>query len=273
MYAGSTLTNLSGNILGVHQKVDRCSRKALNSLLIEENDFPSKKLLLHFEGKNGPDGLKTKSTGQNEPWYFYDPFDPDEGELLNLIEMHYKNLVCELKNNNKERAAFEAAWMAHAIMDGLTPAHQYPMEQELEKIRGENKDSRDSIYRKLIASGDTKTETIKKNWSIWGAKGLFTTHYLFEWGAATVMSTLPKRIAIPNRYELKTVEHLGIVEYYKRVAREVALLDIYDLFYKRGWTPKLAKITRRELAPRMAQTVTLAWYLAAKDAGIEFVKI
>ena len=48
----------------------------------------------------------------------------------------------------------------------------------------------------------------------------------------------------------------------------MALLNMYDDFYKRGWTPKLAKTVRLELAPKMAKLVTLAWFMAAKKAKI-----
>lgn len=273
MYSGSTLTNLSGSFIGVHQKVDRIARKALKDLLTRDEIFPSKRLLLHFEGKNGPDGMKAKSTGHDEPWHFYDPFDPEEGELLQMVEEHYTNLAKELRHKNRERAAFEAAWLAHAVLDGLTPAHQYPFEQKLEVLRGENKETRDTIYKKIIIAGKTKPAMISKNWQVWGAKGLLTTHALFEWGAAMIIKPLSGKIAVPSRYDLKAVQHLGFIEYYKRVAREVALYGMYEKYYKRGWTPGLARMTRRELAPRMAQTVTLAWYMAAKEAGIASAEV
>ena len=62
MYSGSTLTNISGNILGFHQKMDRSSRTSLRKLDPKNSiKFPSKKLILHFEGKNGPDGIKSNS--------------------------------------------------------------------------------------------------------------------------------------------------------------------------------------------------------------------
>ena len=77
-----------------------------------------------------------------------------------------------LKVKNNEKAAFEAAWFAHALVDGLTPAHHYPYEEELESLRGADKESRDSIKEKLIIKGDTRKETLKKNWLMWGAKGL-----------------------------------------------------------------------------------------------------
>lgn len=268
MYSGSTLTNVSGNVIGAHQKIDRSARKVLSGLIKHDKQFPSKRLLLHFEGKNGPDSAKAKLDGEHAPWHFYDPFDPDDGVLLEQIEAHFAKLVEVLKEKNHERSAFEASWLAHAIVDGLTPAHHYPFEAELERLRGEGKETRTTIYKKAVIPADTKRELLSKNWEMWGAKGLFTTHALFEWGAAMIMAPMSHRIAKPTTYDIKTMEHLGLSEYFKRIAREVALLDMYEQFYARGWTPKLAKQVRLELAPRMAKTVTLAWYMAATEADI-----
>lgn len=273
MYSGSTLTNISGNVLGAHQKVDRAARGALKDLLTADKHFPSKRLLLHFEGKNGPDSAKAKLDGEHAPWHFYDPFDPDDGLLLEQMEAHYEKLVANLVEKNLERAAFEASWLAHALVDGLTPAHHYPFEAELERLRGEGKETRTTVIKKVVIPADTKRELFKKNWEMWGAKGLFTTHALFEWGAAMVMAPMTRLIASPTRYDLKKAEQIGLSEYFKRVAREVALLDMYEQFYKRGWTPQLAQQVRKELAPRMAKTVTVAWYLAAKDAGLASAEI
>jgi len=273
MYSGSTLTNLSGNLVGAHQKIDRSSRKALRELLAFDKSFPSRRLLLHFEGKNGPDSAKAKLDGEHAPWHFYDPFDPDDGHLLDQMDDHFAKLVDNLKQKNHERAAFEASWLAHAIVDGLTPAHHYPFEAELERLRGEGKETRTTVLKKVLIPGQTKREIFSKNWEMWGAKGLFTTHALFEWGAATIMAPMSGRMAHPTRYDVKKIEQIGLSEYFKRVAREVALFDMYEQFYKRGWTPKLAKQIRVELAPRMAKTVTLAWYMAARDAGIASAEV
>lgn len=268
MYSGSTLTNVSGNVLGAHQKINRSARKSLDGLLTDSKSFPNIKLLLHFEGKNGPDSAKAKLAGENAPWHFYDPFDPDDGYLLEQVEEHFSRLVEALKSVNHEKAAFEASWLAHALVDGLTPAHHYPFEQELEKLRGEGKETRTTILKKIVIPGDTRREIIAKNWEMWGAKGLFTTHALFEWGSAMIMAPMTKTIGAPSRYEIKKVHQIGFNEYFKRVAREVALLNMYEDFYKRGWTPKLARTVREELAPRMARTVTIAWYVAAHQAGL-----
>lgn len=268
MYSGSTLTNVSGNLIGAHQKIDRAARHALKDFLLDDGTFPSKTTILHFEGKNGPDSAKAKLDGEHAPWHFYDPFDPEDGHLLEQINGHYKTLVTQLKSGVIERSAFEASWLAHAIVDGLTPAHHYPFEQELERLRGEGKETRTTVAKKVFIPGATKREVLAKNWEMWGAKGLFTTHAMFEFGAAMLFAPMGKYIGRPTHYDIKTVQHLGIEEYFKRIAREVAILNMYDDFYKRGWTPKLAQTVRNELAPRMGRTVALAWYMAAQEADL-----
>src|SRR5665811_683192 len=153
MYSGSTLNNHSGNWLGVHQKIDRSALRALATHTNVVN-FPSIKRLLNFEGKNGPDGIKAKSPSKDEPWHYYDPFDPDDTELLGLIAKHYSGLVENLKIKDEQKAAFEAACLAHALVDGLTPAHHYPYEEELAGLRGEDKESRDTIKGCLLYTSD-----------------------------------------------------------------------------------------------------------------------
>src|SRR5690606_5123358 len=159
MYSGTTFTNISGNLLGVHQKFNRTARKML-SKIAETNGFPSAKVINHFEGRNGPDGVKAKSPAQDEPWHYYDPYDPDDTQLLTIIEGHFRNLVKELKEQDEEKAAFEAAWLSHALVDGLTPAHHYPYEAELERIRGAGKETRNTIRNKLIIKGETRRDAL-----------------------------------------------------------------------------------------------------------------
>ena len=113
------------DLLVVHQKIDRVARKNIEPILPDWCDFPDIKNILHFEGKNGPDGVKRKSPAVDEPWHFINPDDPDDTALLGMIDGHIGNLARALRTNNSERAAFEAAWMAHAITDGLTPAHHF----------------------------------------------------------------------------------------------------------------------------------------------------
>src|SRR5258706_9905477 len=96
MYSGTTLRTSSGRIIGAHQKLDRVSRKALEEIA-PESDFPSIKDILQFEGKNGPDGIKSKSPAQDEPWHYYDPSDPNDTKLTDMIVQHSKNLTTALK--------------------------------------------------------------------------------------------------------------------------------------------------------------------------------
>jgi hypothetical protein len=270
MYSGSTLTRYSGRVLGAHQKIDRVARKHLSIVLANSNKiFPTSRQILHFEGKNGPDAIKRKSPAKDEPWHYYSPFDDDDSQLIELIDDHYKLLVKYLKANNQERAAFEAAWLAHALVDGLTPAHHYPYEQKLTELRGgKGIDSRTSIKEKLVMHGDTRREKMKNNWKMWGPKGLMSTHGLFELGIATLIMPLGFGEAIPKTRDLTKMKKIGPLEWFKRSAREIAIMDMYERYHRKGWTPKLAYDARHKLGPILVQTVCLTWYSALVDAGI-----
>lgn len=259
---------MSGRILGAHQKFDRVARNQLEKLIPNNRLFPSVRQILHFEGGKGPDAIKRKSPSKDEPWHYYSPFDNDDSQLLELIQDHYNQLVRELKQDNKERIAFEAAWLAHAIVDGLTPAHHYPYEQKLSELRGEGIETRDTIRKKMIIPGDTKRDQLKKNWKMWGPKGLFTTHGLFELGIATLIAPLSMNNSQPTKKQIEEVVELGLVEVFRRTAREIAVLEMYDRYYKRGWTNKLVREVRNKLAPSIARTVTLSWYAAMVESGV-----
>lgn len=270
MYSGTTLTPLSGRIVGAHQKIDRLARTALGKVLASHTDFPSKRAILHFEGVNGPDALKRKSPAKDEPWHYYAPFDESDTQLLDIIDDHYKLLVEALRTKDEVRAAFEAAWLAHAIVDGLTPAHHYPYEAELTELRGgEGIESRTTIKAKLLMPGSTRRQQVHNNWRMWGPKGLLTTHGLFEWGIAAIILPLSARSTNVKlrQHDLDELKEHGILDLFKRKAREVAALGMYDYYYKQGWTPQLASQVRKILAPKIVQMVTLAWYAAAMEAG------
>lgn len=268
MYSGTTISSSSGKILGAHQKLDRVARRCLEKVLPETN-FPSSKEILHFEGKNGPDAIKRKSPAQDEPWHYYDPANPGDDALITMIENHTTNLIKALKKGNQEKAAFEAAWLAHAIVDGLTPAHHYSLERVLEELRGEGLETRTTLKDKLLIrqEGDTKREVLQKNWQYWGAKGVMTTHGMFEMGVATTIAPLRliKR-STPDGDMLVRVRSEGVVPQFKDAAAYIYSLNMYERFHKKGWTKKLARQTRLELAPIIARTVALAWYAAAYRA-------
>ena len=269
MYSGTTLTNYSGAILGAHQKIDRVAYTNFLKASPNVKGFPSLKQILHFEGKNGPDGIKRKSPARDEPWHFYNPFDEDDTELLGYIERHYEELVHELKKGNPEKAAFNAAWLAHALVDGLTPAHHFPYEEKLSELRGgEGIETRVSVKDKLIIPGDNMGDSLKKNWAMWGRGGVLSMHVMFEMGVAIMLAPLKFPKAVPTDANLKKFNEIGLVQWFERAAREIALLDMYDRFYEKGWSVKLARQVRNELGPVITKTVCLAWYSAARDAGL-----
>lgn len=270
MYSGTTLTRYSGRIMGAHQKIDRVARKHLMRVLPSEQYFPGIRTILHFEGKNGPDGIKRKSPAKDEPWHFYDPFDESDARLTEIIQSHFDHLVHELKEHNKEKAGFEAAWLSHAIVDGLTPAHHYPYEEKLSELRGgRQNDSRASVKEKLMIRGQNTPETILNNWKMWGAKGLMSTHGYFELGVAAIIAPLGLSDSYPSTADTRLVQDLGVVELFRQRARQVAELHMYKSFYEHGWTSKLAFQVRHSLGPIIINTVTLAWYAACLEADVQ----
>jgi hypothetical protein len=184
------------------------------------------------------------------------------------LASHYDELVAELKKGNMERAAFNAAWLAHSIVDGLTPAHHFPYEEKISELRGEGIESRTTIKDKLLIPGDTIAETIKKNWAIWGSGGVMSMHVMFEMGVAIMLAPLSFPKAVPSEANIQKVTEIGYVEWFERSAREIALLDMYDSFYDKGWNVKMARQVRNHLGPVMIKTVCLAWFCAARDAGL-----
>jgi hypothetical protein len=268
MYSGTSLTKISGRVMGAHQKFDRVARAHLEKITSDDVPFPKSARILHFEGNKGPDAIKLKSPSKDEPWHYFSPFDDDDSEIIELIQGHYDHLVAELKSGNEERSAFEAAWLAHAIVDGLTPAHHYPYEEKIEELWDDNKDVRTTKMKKLLPPGDTKRERLGKSWKYLGARGLLSTHLLFEMGVATILRPLALNEAIPSDERLEEARELGPTEIFKRSAREIAVLDMYTRYQKRGWSTKLIYDTRHKLCPTIVQTLALTWYLALVDAGL-----
>ena len=265
MYSGTTFRKNSGKIIGVHQKIDRLARRNLN-LVDGAIRFPSVKSILHFEGYNGPDAIKRKSPAKNEPWHFISPYDIDDNELIHAITYHYNNLVLALRNKNNERSAFEAAWLSHALVDGLTPAHHYPYEEKLEELRmGQTRDTRDTLRNRLIMSGEKKRHIIHNNWRMWGPKGLFITHAAFEIGVAGIMAPLSFKKSVPSQSDIEQFR-LGIDKWYRRLAQDIASHGLYDDFYQHGWTINLSSKIRKYLAPVLIKSVTTAWYSAYIDS-------
>lgn len=249
--------------MGVHQKIDRVAHRHIKKHVPAALHFPSTYDILHFEGLNGPDGIKRKSPAKDEPWHYIDPNDPTDRGLITMINDHIFNMTAALKLGNHERVAFEAAWMAHAIVDGLTPAHHYPLEAKLEELRGgEGLETRVTTKDKLVLPGKNRRHQIKNNWEYWGTKGVFTTHLNFELGVASTIAAQRFDDAVPTEAEFARVRELGYeVVFYETLAR-VANMKMYEEFTRLGWTRHLATETNRVLLPNIIKAVTLAWYQA-----------
>lgn len=269
MYAGTTLTPLSGRLFGAHQKLDRLARTSLRLLLDNDAVFPDIKAILHFEGVNGPDAIKRKSPAKDEPWHYYSPFDVADTSLLEIIQVHYEQLVKALRADDGVRAAFEAAWLSHAVVDGLTPAHHYPYEEMLTELRGgAGLETRTSIKDKLVLPGENRRDQVRNNWKMWGPRGLLATHGFFEFGVAALIAPFSIKHVRITQKDFEDLQEYGLIELFRRTAKEISGLDMYQKYYEQGWTPRLARQVRNHLAPATVKMVTLAWYAATLEAGL-----
>jgi hypothetical protein len=263
MYSGTTFRTKSGRVMGVHQKIDRVAHRHIGSHVPKGFTIPTVQEVLHFEGLNGPDGIKRKSPGKDEPWHYIDPQNPADRAIIDMINDHIFNLAESFRTKNHERAAFEMAWVAHAIVDGLTPAHHYPLEEKLEELRGgEGLETRISKKDKLILPGENRRQQFSNNWEYWGAKGVMTTHLAFELGVATCIAPLRFEASAPTSEDLAHVARDGFEAVYIETLHHIADMNMYEEFTKLGWTRELARETRSELIPDIIRAVTLAWYQA-----------
>lgn len=258
----------SGELIGTHQKLDKSARWLLNKHLpIAQKKFPSIDEILYFEGIRGPDGLKRKSPGVDEPEHFIQP-GKDDGVLIGYIRDHHYNLVEALKSGNKERAAFEAAWMAHAITDGLTPAHHYPYRKVVDELMS------DKDYKKLfgvevkgIMRGNNLTQAARNNWLYWGAGGVMTKHIAFEYGVAYTISQIPMKRLAPKNIKNDEYKNPDYEKVFYTALDRVAALNMYDRFLQKGWNTELIVETREKLIPEIIRAISLAWASAILEAN------
>ena len=265
MYAGFISPKHASRRLGVHQRLDMAAYKMIEPYLGDQS-FPTIATILKFEGYNGPDGIKSKqglkykTSHDHAPSHLYDPVT-DEGEVPMHIANHYRQLVEALVARDNVRSAFEAAWLAHYVCDGLTPAHHFPLEA---KITAE-------VERAAltVAAGDSSkvTAQVKKNWAIWGPKGHLSTHIVnFGIGIAVALLFFPIKGRL-SEAEVAQASQQGPVEYFKGVARQVSDLKIYQQFYAHGWTNDLASIVKNNLAPLISRSIGIIWLLASIEAA------
>ncbi len=253
-------------VLRAHQKIDKVAYRHLSDITDCSKLFTYRDIV-HFEGHRGPDSPRLKKGGGQPPWHFYDPDGKNE-DYFRVVKSHYDALLKEVKLGDRNRAGFDAAWLAHALVDGLTPAHHYPYEEQLEELRSENKSTRETVRGHFIVKGKNFRETVWKSSQLIGPKGLLTTHTTFEAGAATIiLPLLLIKATLPEEVLDKVDGYDSLVEYFKLYVSEIDAFHMYERFYRKGWTPSLSLDIRRELAPRMVNIVTLAWYCALKEAN------
>lgn len=266
MYATLAINNSkrSGNIVGTHQKLDKISYKIIKKALKPDIFWPTQKEVLLFEGMGGPDGLKRKSPGKDEPMHFIIP-DHDDGKLIRIIEDNQYNLSRALKSQDEIRAAFEAAWMAHAVTDGLTPAHHFPLEKTQKELM-----TRDEFIKlfgipvKGIMRGQNAAETLRNNWLYWGANGAMSKHVAFEYGVAITMTGLSSRHFRP-KITMNEIENADLHEAFYSALKKVANLDMYTRFRYSGWTTDLALETKDILLPTIIKAIVLCWASSIPD--------
>ena len=264
MYAGTTFHNKSGNVAGAHQRIDRVAKKHLIHHIGHASFFPSIKTILHFEGRNGPDGIKSKSPSIDEPWHFINPAAGANDPLVGLIKDHMYNLGVALKAKDEIRAGFEAAWLSHAIVDGLTPAHHYPLAEKIEELWGKAHNERASTRDKIMITGINRRDTISKNWQYWGSGGIFSAHVGYELGVSSAISLGSfKSIGIKEQ-DLERIENEGFIPYFLESIKVIDDLGTYQEYMKTGWSAYLGGTTRRKLAPLIMKNVCLAGYATTK---------
>ena len=267
MYATNTIlknSKKSGKLIGTHQKIDKIARGQFLKMEGKKAKFPSVKSIQYFEGTNGPDGIKRKSPGVDEPWHYINPDDDDRRLVENVLD-HQFNLGMAIRKKDDTRASFEAAWMAHAIVDGLTPPHHYPYNEMV----GDLKKGREAlrffgIQTSGIMPGDTAVEILKNNWLYWGTNGLYTSHVAFEFGVAFVVSATSMKALgkMPTNEEVVKMRENGFESSFYDSLKMVAGMEMYYRFLESGWTAELALESKTKLVPEIIKCVTLGWMSA-----------
>ena len=124
-------------------------------------------------------------------------------------------------------------WLSHAVVDGLTPAHHFPYEEKLtELLEGEGLERRNSVRNKMVMPGKNRRTKLSNNWKMWGPKGLFFTHGFFELGVAVLLAPMSFTKSLPTKEDLKNLKKIGYIEVFRNAAKEIAVLDIFKLYYR-----------------------------------------
>ncbi|MDR0591478.1 MAG: hypothetical protein LBG75_02925 [Candidatus Nomurabacteria bacterium] len=244
-----------------HQQFDRAARLQVASHLPKDCHFPTAKEIIHFEGKNGPDGLSSKKSSLNdEPWHFLPPNFSDD-RLLRHIENHIHNLHAATVKQNRTRMSFEAAWMAHMIVDGLSPSHHQPFREQLKELDSRNIEELRSRLSRMITPGTGIKDFLKLNWKRMGPGGVGTNHIMFELGVEFIMIPFrPKQAAVElSVADVSRVKSGEYMSMYKDSVKRVDSYQMFERYEKKGWTEELARDVKKVMIPEMIKMISLGW--------------
>ena len=266
MYSRTIPLSKKTEKVATHQRLIRAARRATVPFLPTNTTFPPAKQIIHFEGKNGPDGLASKHSVGDEPTEFINPKDPTDRKLLAEIKNRIYNLHIAIKKKNHIRANFEAAWLSHIIIDGLTPPHHQPFKEQLKEIDPREAAEIDSRLKRIFTSGgDNALDTFALNWKRLGPHGVGTNHMMFEAGVdLLVMPLSPRhlsRVEITTA-ELKRVKSGRFISLYSDAVKKINSLRMFERYEKSSWTTDLATDVRETLIPEIVRMITLAWLAA-----------
>jgi len=252
--------------VATHQRLVRAARRAIAPYLPTNLTFPSAKQIIHFEGKNGPDGLASKHSVNDDPPDFFNPKNPSDRALLTEIKNRIYNLHVALKKKNSIRVNFEAAWLSHVVIDGLTPAHHQPFKEQLKEIDPRESHEISSRFKRIFYSGgDSAIESFVLNWKRLGPHGLGTNHMMFEAGIDfLVMPMSPRSLAEIEitSADLKKIKSGRFISLYTAAIKEINTLNMFERYEESSWTTELATEVREKLIPVAVRMVVLAWLAA-----------
>ncbi len=254
MYAGIISKKRSIKKLGIHQRFDTAAYRMISGYL-KPGTFPTLSEILHFEGVNGPDGLKVKDSWVEDCNHLYDP-KAGEGDVPRRINSHYNRLVHCLKDGDLTRASFEASWLAHFITDGLTPAHHHPLDKLKAELFGPN----------------SSAGLLKRHFQYFGKKGSMSTHANFEVGTIAALLLFPLRMHLDSD-KLAQARRLGLLEFFRQEALDIDEHKLYDKFCLKGWTSDIARSVRNVIAPQVTQVIGVVWLLAHLEASQSAVPV
>lgn len=225
--------------VGVHQRLDQ----AAYSVLAQEHelkDLPSLNSILFFEGYNGPDGLKIK--GKHDTNHLWEPIE-EIGQLKKFVKVNFDNLVQALRDNDSDKAAFEMAWLAHFLTDGLTPAHHI-----------------DDLYMPKA-----RKVSVLNMWEF--LKSIPRQHVIFESLTGGVL-WLRKIDRKGNGLIAGDIKKEGIESIFVRESKKIAKLNIYNKFLEKGWSLDVANMILKKTVPAIVILIASAW-VAARDLSNE----